>query len=55
VCLEDRGKFGLGQGAVQLFGAVVDLGDQVGAEFIEDIVAGGEGKGLADGLQISFE
>jgi hypothetical protein len=52
---EDRGELGFGEGAVELFGAVVDLGAEVGAEFVEDVVAGGGGKVLADGLEVTFE
>ena len=52
---EDGGDFGLGEGAVEFFGAVVDLGLEVGAEFGEDVVAGGGGEVVADGLEVAVE
>ena len=53
VILEDGGDFGFGEGAVELFGAVVDLGLQVGAEFGEDVGAVGGGEVIADGLEVA--
>ena len=55
VVFEDGGDFGVGEGAVELFGAVVELGLEVGAELGEDVVAGGGGEVVADGLEVAGE
>ena len=49
------GDFGVGERAVEFFGAVVELGLEVGAEFGEDVVAGGGGEVVADGLEVAGE
>ena len=55
VLLEEVGYFGIGEGAVELFGAVVELGLEVGAELGEDVFAGGGREVVADGLEVAVE
>jgi hypothetical protein len=55
VGFEESSELGFGEGTTEFLCAIVDLGSEVGAEFVPDVFAGGGRKRLADGLQISFE